>query len=86
MSIVVFAAYCGAALLALALVYLFHARWYWHAFSVLAALALGFAPPVPGWDGPSRDLFYGLVILFLFIWGVAEPFLHRFHRQGLRHA
>lgn len=69
--------------LALLLVYLFHTRWYWHVLSVLAALAVGFSPPVPGWDGASRDLIYGFIVLFLLVWGVAEPFVHRFHRHAV---
>ena len=83
----VYVVYGFSAVLALFCLYLFHARWYWHVLSVLAALAVGFAPPLPGWDGPTRDVIYGSVILFLFLWGVAEPLLHRFHRHRMaRHA
>ena len=86
MSILVLLVYGFSLILALALVYLFHARWYWHVLSVLAALAVGFSPPVLGWDGISRDLLYGAVVLFLLVWGLAEPFVHRFHHHGLGHA
>ncbi len=82
----VFAAYGFSVALALVIVYFFHARWYWHVLSVLAALAIGFSPPIPGWDGPTRDLVYGFAFLFLLVWGLAEPFLHHFHRQRFRHA
>ena len=73
--------YGFSAALALACVYLFHARWYWHVLSVLAALLVGFSPPISGWEGSSRDLIYGAVVLFLLIWGLAEPFFHRHHRR-----
>ena len=82
----VFAVYGFSVALALVFVYFFHARWFWHVLSVLAAFAVGFSPPVLGWNGPSRDLIYGFVFLFLLVWGLAEPFLHHFHRGGLRHA
>ena len=77
--------YGFSVVLALWCVYLFHALWYWHVLSVLAALAVGFSPPLPGWDGPSRDLVYGAVVLFLLTWGMAEPFIHRHHHHW-RHA
>jgi len=79
-TILVCVVYGFSVVLALWCVYLFHARWYWHVLSVLAALAVGFSPPLPGWDGPSRDLVYGSVVLFLLVWGLSEPFMHRFHR------
>lgn len=85
-TIVVYVVYGISVVLALWFVYLFHARWYWHVLSVLAALAVGFSPPMPGWDGPSRDLIYGVVVMFLLVWGLAEPFLHRFHRAGIDRA
>jgi len=78
----VYVVYGFSVALALLFVYLFHARWYWHVLSVVAALAVGFSPPVAGWEGPSRDLVYGFVVLFLLVWGLAEPFVHRFHRHG----
>jgi len=62
-------------------VYLFHARWYWHVLSVLTALAVGFSPPISGWEGPSRDLIYGFVVFFLLVWGFVEPLFHRFHHR-----
>jgi len=86
MSIWVVVLYGFSAALALAFVYLFHARWYWHVLSVLAALAVGFSPPVPGWAGTSRDVIYGFVVLFLLVWGLAEPFLHRFHHHEMGRA
>lgn len=82
----VFVAYGVSGALALLFVYLFHSRWYWHALSVLAALGVGLTPPVPGFDGPLRDLVYGSVFLFLMVWGCAEPFVHRYHRHTFWHA
>lgn len=81
-TMLVYVVYGISAGLALTFVYLFHARWFWHVLSVLGALAIGFSPPLPGWEGPSRDLVYGFVILFLLVWGIAEPLIHRFHRHA----
>ncbi|MGO4881083.1 MAG: hypothetical protein ACLP59_09710 [Bryobacteraceae bacterium] len=78
-TMLVYVTYGFSFALALLIVYLFHACWYWHVLSVLAALAIGFSPPLQGWIGPSRDLVYGAVILFLLVWGIAEPFVHRHH-------
>ena len=85
-TMLVYVVYGFSVALALVFVYLFHARWYWHVLSVVAALAVGFSPPVAGWEGPSRDLAYGFVVLFLLVWGLAEPFVHRFHRHGIHGA
>jgi hypothetical protein len=81
----VFVAYSVSVALALLFVYLFHSRWYWHVLSVLAALGVGLTPPLPGLNGPIRDLLYGSVFLFLIVWGCAEPFVHRFHRRTVGH-
>lgn len=81
-TLLVLVAYGFSVVLALAFVFFFHTRWYWHVLSVLAALAIGFSPPIAGWDGPSRDLLYGSIVLFLLVWGLAEPFVHRFHYHG----
>jgi antibiotic biosynthesis monooxygenase (ABM) superfamily enzyme len=86
MSIWAFLIYGFSLALALVLVYLYHAPWYWHVLSVLAALAIGFSPSIGSWDGATRDLVYGFVVLFLLVWGLAEPFVHHFHRHWLRHA
>ena len=80
-TMLVYVVYGFSVALALVFVYFFHTRWYWHVLSVLAALVVGFSPPLPGWDSPSRDLVYGFVVLFLLVWGFAEPFVHRFHRH-----
>jgi hypothetical protein len=82
----VYVVYGFSAVLALVFLYLSHARWYWHVLSVLAALAVGFSPPLPGWEGPSRDLVCGFVVLFLLVWGLGEPFVHRFHRHRAQSA
>jgi len=77
----VYVVYGFSVALALIGVYLFHTRWSWHVLSALAALAVGFSPLLPGWEDPSRDLVYGFVLLFLLVWGFAEPFVHRYHRH-----
>ena len=82
-TLLVYVVYGFSVVLALFCLYLFHARWYWHVLSVLAALAVGLSPPIPGWEGAGRDLAYGFVVLFLLVWGVAEPFVHRFHRHAV---
>lgn len=85
-AIWVFVAYGISVALALLLVYLFHCRWYWHVLSVLAAFGVGMTPTLPVLNGPTRDLLYGSVFLFLMVWGCAEPFVHRFHRRPVEHA
>jgi len=85
-TILAYVVYGFSVVLALFCLYLFHARWYWHVLSVLAALAVGFSPPFPGWQGASRDLIYGFVVLFLLVWGVAEPFFPRFHGHVHRYS
>ena len=84
MSVLAFLLDIFCVALAVLLVYLYHTRWYWHALSVVAALVVGFSPPIPGWEPPSRDLVYGAVVLFLLTWGFAEPFVHRFHKHSAR--
>lgn len=86
LAMLVIFAYGASVALALLLVYMFHSRWYWHVLSILAAFGVGLTPPLPGLDGPIRDLLYGSVFFFLLVWGLAEPFVHRFHRRTLGHA
>jgi ABC-type lipoprotein release transport system permease subunit len=77
----------GAALgFALALLYAFQLRWFWHALSVAAALAIGFTPIPPEWRIP--DLAVGFAFIFLFVWGAAAPLFrtHHAHRHAVRHA
>jgi hypothetical protein len=81
---VVMLVYGAALMIALALLYFFHARWYWHVLSLAAALAIGLTPLPPEWNIP--DLVVGFVFLLLFGWGFAAPFFrtHHAHRQ-LKH-
>jgi hypothetical protein len=72
-------AFGSAILLALALLYAFHARWYWHVLSILAALAIGLTPPPERWRPP--DLLVGSVFLFLFVWGLGAPLFRAHHRR-----
>ena len=79
----VFLIYGGAAVLALALLYFFHANWYWHVLSVALALAIGLVPPnmipVPAAWGPARDIMLGAIFTFLVIWGIGAPLFRRHH-------
>ena len=75
-------AFGSAILLALALLYAFHARWYWHVLSILAAGAVGLTPPPEGWRPP--DLLVGAVFFFLFVWGIGAPFFRARHRESER--
>lgn len=71
--------YGSALVLALALLYLFHARWYWHVLSILGAVAVGIAPPLESWWPP--DLAIGFVFVFLLTWGIGAPLFHSHHRH-----
>ena len=79
----VFLIYGIAAVLALALLYFFHADWYWHVLSIALALAIGLLPPnmipAPATWGPARDILLGSVFTFLVIWGIAAPLFRRHH-------
>lgn len=76
--------YSAALLLALALLYFFHVKWYWHALSVVGALAIGLMPPSEAWRPP--DLLVGFVFVFLFVWGIgAALFKTRHHGSQIEH-
>lgn len=84
---VVFSAFAGSFVLALLLLYCFHARWYWHVLSVAAALVIGLTPPPESLAGrPLVDLLVGCLFVFLLVWGVGEIFMHRYHRGRKRRA
>ena len=80
----VFLAYACAAVLALALLYCFHAHWYWHVLSVVLAVGLGMVPaemiPIPAAWGVIRDVTVGCVFLFLIVWGLGAPLFRRHHQ------
>jgi len=81
--------YTVSLILALGLLYLFGAlRWYWHAFSVAAALVLGVIPMrvFDAWLSPVFDLAYGNLIVFLLVWGIAAPFFRRHHMPVHHHS
>jgi hypothetical protein len=68
------AAYCGAALLAVLLLFFSGPkRWYWHILSLAAALAVGLMPIPAKWNTPQASVVIGVVFVFLFLWGVAAP-------------
>jgi len=81
--------YGAMAILALALLYFFHANWYWHVLSVVAALGIGMMPPgmipVPAEWGPARDIILGSLFTFLVIWGIATPLFRRHHQPQETH-
>ena len=70
--------YGGAALLAwLVLMFARARRWYWHASSVVLALAIGLVPLPAQLNTPQWSLIIGFAFLFLFLWGVGAPFFRR---------
>jgi hypothetical protein len=81
--------YGAMAVLALALLYFFHANWYWHILSVVVALAIGIMPPdmipVPTAWGATRDMIVGSLFTFLVIWGIAAPLFRRHHQPQATH-
>jgi hypothetical protein len=83
----VFLVYGAMAVLALVLLYFFHANWFWHVLSVLVALAIGMVPPemipVPAAWGATRDIILGALFTFLVIWGIAAPLFRRHHQEGV---
>ena len=74
--------FSAAVLLALSLLYFFHARWVWHVLSIAAAMAVGLTPPPENWRPP--DLLVGFVFLFLFVWGAGAPLFWKRHREEAR--
>ena len=80
----VFLVYGSAAVLALALLFFFHANWYWHVLSVGVALAIGLMPPemipVPAAWGKTRDILVGAGFVFLVVWGIGAPLFRRHHQ------
>jgi hypothetical protein len=82
---VVLTVYGTAFLVALWLVYIRHAAWYWHVLAVAAAVALGLTRFPDGMRPP--DLLTGFVFVFLFMWGVGEAAVHPYHhRHTVHHA
>jgi uncharacterized membrane protein YphA (DoxX/SURF4 family) len=74
--------FAAAVLSALTLLYFFHARWYWHVLSLVAAMAAGLTPPPENWRPP--DLLVGFVFLFLLLWGAGAPLFWKRHREEAR--
>jgi hypothetical protein len=78
-------AYGSSFVLAVALLYFFRARWYWHVLSVLAALGIGSIRFPAEWRPP--DLAVGFVVIFLLVWGIGAPFVPTRQRRHIeRHA
>jgi hypothetical protein len=77
--------YGSSFVLALVLLYFFHARWYWHALAVVAALAIGVIRFPPEFRPP--DLVVGFAFFFLLVWGIGGPFVPSRHSRHVhRHA
>jgi len=78
--------YGGAVILAAAALYVFGSlRWYWHALSVVAAMALGLAPAPPdAWRGQTYDTTIGFFFVLLLVWGIGGMLPVGSHRT--RHA
>ncbi|MGB9604775.1 MAG: hypothetical protein ACP5U2_05130 [Bryobacteraceae bacterium] len=80
---VVLTAYAASLVLALWLLYRYHAPWYWHVLAVVAALGIGLIPtPAPFVGSRVFDMVVGSLFVFLTAWGWGEIFLHRHHRRG----
>jgi hypothetical protein len=86
----VFLVYAGAAVLALALLYFFHAHWAWHVLGVVLALVIGLTPPelipLPAAWGSTRDLMIGACFLGLIVWGLGAPLFRHHHAPHTPHA
>ncbi len=86
--------YGSAVVLALYLLYSFHAKaWYWHGLSIAAAFAVGLFPvgslPIPeAWMAkPAISFVIGFLFIFLLIWGIGAPFFREGHGpRHIRHA
>ena len=72
-AIWVFSAYGCAFLLAIALLFVFRAGWFWHLLSVAAAMGLGLVRFPDNFRPP--DLLVGSVFVLLFFWGVGGLFV-----------
>ncbi len=59
--------------------------WYWHTLSVLAAVALGFAPIPVSMQKPEFDLLFGFAFIALMIWGAGGLILFRPHEHHHHH-
>ena len=55
--------------------------WYWHALTIVAAVAMGFIPRTPQWQTPEMDLLSGFVLLFLLVWGIGGLVAYRPHHH-----
>ena len=73
--------YLTAFCVPLLLVYCFQTRWYWHAQSLVAAIALGFVRTPAEWKTPAFDLCFGALFVFLMVWGLAGLLRPRHHRE-----
>jgi hypothetical protein len=68
------------------LLYRFHSQiWYWHALSLLAAIALGFLPIPFALQKPEFDLLFGFTFIVLMIWGAGGLILYPPQRHTHHH-
>ncbi len=71
--------FASAFFIALLVLYIRHAAWYWHVLSVAVALALGLTPFPDAYRPP--DLLTGALFVFLMVWGLGEIVVHPYHRD-----
>ena len=78
----VLVALCYGSATLLSLFFLWHfgvKSWWWHAGSVVLALALGLAHLPPFFNSPEMTLAVGWVFIFLLLWGIAGPLVALAH-------
>jgi hypothetical protein len=73
--------YLAAVAMPLYLLIRFHERaWYWHAFAIVAAVAVGFVPIPAELQRRSFDLLLGFVFITFLLWGAGGVVLRLRHR------
>lgn len=73
-------AYAAAFAAAIFLLWRFsNIKWYWHLLAVVAAIGLGFMPPLQVTATAVYDMVIGVVFLVLVVWGIGEPVFKVFH-------
>lgn len=72
--------YSAALLAAIYLLWRFsHVRWYWHVLAAVAALIIGFMPPLTAEATAIYDMLIGVAFLLLIAWGLGELAFKAFH-------
>jgi hypothetical protein len=74
--------YVVAMALPIYLLYRFHSQaWYWHALAAIVGLGVGLLPGTALLQTTVGTLLYGVVFIFLMIWGIGGLILYRPHHQ-----